>query len=235
MTPTEFVKKAWHKIYYKVIAFDYRIDRIIRYRDPKKYWNQRGGDTYFDEQEVEQHRTLRSQFITDEIKKLQFSSLLEIGCGYGKQIKNLSAKNGVFITGVDFSRSQLMKAKEYCAGINLNVLEADSESLPLKDKSFDVAFSSAVILHNEPEKAKRIISEMIRVSRKYLIHNEDVDKAFSRYGYDLTKTYQGMGFKIVRSSQIPHAPDPSMTQFTVAELPSGDLKFRPDQIKLQYH
>ncbi|GEM_PF-2156892 len=233
MTPTEFVKKAWHKIYYKVIAFDYRVDRFIRYRDPKTYWNKRGGDTYFQEQEAELHRTQRSKFITDEIKKLEFSNLLEIGCGYGKQLKNLSTKE-VFLAGCDFSQPQLLKAKEYCNGLNLRLIEADSEFIPVLSNSFDIVFSSAVILHNHPGKAKKIISEMIRVSRKYLIHNEDVDKAFSRYGYDLTKTYRKMNFKIVESKKIPFSPDPSITQFTIAQLPTPETFVSPENISLEY-
>ncbi len=234
MTFTKFVKKAWRKIYYKIIAFDYRVDRAIRYNNPKQYWNKRGGDTYFQEQEAEQHRTERSKFITDKIKQLDFSSLLEIGCGYGKQLKNISAKKGIRLFGCDFSRPQLLKAKAYCEGIHLNLVEGDVEYLPFQSESFDVSFSSAVILHNHPDKAKRIISELIRVSRKYLAHNEDTDKAFSRYGYDMKKTYEAMGFKIIESTTILFAPDPTVTQFTIAEIPAGTT-ISAEQINLQYH
>ena len=222
------------KIFYKIVGLNPLLDRFVRYRKPREYWQKRGGDDYFEEQEVAHHRTLRSQFIAEEIKKLSFDSLLEIGCGYGKQLKNI-ASNGSFVVGCDFSRPQLIKAKEFCGGINIHFVEADVETLPFGDKTFDAAFSSAVILHNDFDKAKKIISEMIRVSRKYLIHNEDTDITFSRYGYDMRKTYEKMNFKIVESKEIPYSPDPSITQFTIAELSDAAQYIKPQDITLQYH
>lgn len=222
------------KVFFKLVALHPQIDRAVRYYNPRKYWNTRGGQTYFEEQEAVHDRTLRSQFITDEIRKLSFGSLLEVGCGYGKQLKNLLPKN-VYLAGCDFSHPQLMKAKEYCPEIANRIAEADAESIPFLDKSFDAVFTSAVVLHNKHEKAQRIIAELIRVSRHYLIHNEDTDITFSRYGYDLTETYRRMNFKIVHSKQIPNAPDPSITQFTVAEIPAGAGPFKPEDIPLAYH
>jgi len=120
-------------------------------------------------------------------------------------------------------------------GVAHVLVEADGAALPFADKSFDVTLSSAVILHNKFPNARKMISEMVRVSRKYLVHNEDTDVTFTRYGYDLKKTYEKMGFKIVDSKQIPVAPDPTITQFTVAELPSGLKSVRPEDVPLQYH
>ncbi len=228
--PQNIVKK----IFYKLIHLNPVVDRFFRYRNPKRYWNERGGDPYFQEQESVLGRTLRSQFIGNEINKLDYKSLLEIGCGYGKQLKNF--KHGeAFIAGCDFSRSQLLKAKNICSEVSKVLVEADAEKLPYKDKSFDVVLSSAVILHNKYEKAQKIIAEMIRVGRKYIIHNEDIDITFSRYGYDMKKTYEKMNFKILKSVPIEGSEDPSITQFTIVELSSLSQVAKPEQVLLQYH
>ena len=202
------------KVFEKAISLNPHLDRWVRYRKPRQYWQTRGGAPYFEEQEAVLDRTLRSRFIAEEVHKFSFQSLLEIGCGYGKQLKNLS-RSGLFLTGCDFSRPQLMKAGSFFPEIAGRLVEADGEAIPFGDKTFDAVFSSAVILHNKPDKAKKIIAEMIRVSRRYLIHNEDTDITFSRYGYDFTKTYKKMNFKIVAAQHIPTAPDPSITQFTI--------------------
>lgn len=228
------VYRAFRKAYYLTLGKIPQVDRFFRYRDPHHYWRTRGGETYFDEQEAVQDRTERSLFIADQVKKLSFGSLLEVGCGYSKQLKNLH-QPGIFFAGCDFSRPQLLKGREYFPVLAGRVAEADAEFLPFKDKSFDVVMSSAVILHNKYPKAKKIIAEMIRVSKKYLIHNEDTDITFSRYGYDLTKTYRAMNFKIVMSQEIPCSQNPAQTQFTVAEIPRAGLRFSPDEIPLQYH
>ena len=221
------------KIFYKAVGLNPYLDRFVRYRNPKAYWRKRGGEGYFQEQEAVHDRTLRSQFIGEEISRLPYQSLLEIGCGYGKQLRNLYGRD-IFLVGCDFSHPQLLKAKAYCTDRIPEFVEADAEALPFKDKSFDVVLSSAVILHNRHEKAQKIISEMIRVARKFVVHNEDTDITFSRYGYDLGKTYERMNFKVLKSIPIPSAPDPSITQFTIVELNSGEQFVDPSEIILEY-
>ena len=228
------VVKILRKAFYKAVGLNPLIDRLIRYRNPKAYWKKRGGEGYFQEQEAVLDRTLRSQFIAEKINQLEFKSLLEIGCGYGKQLQNFRSRNAL-IVGCDFSRPQLLKAKEFCKGQNLALIEADAETIPFKDKTFDAVLSSAVILHNQYEKARKIISEMIRISRKYLIHNEDTDITFSRYGYDMKKTYEKMNFKIIESIEIPTSPEPWHTQFTIVELTSSAQWVKPEDITLEYH
>ncbi|HTL48792.1 MAG TPA: class I SAM-dependent methyltransferase [Verrucomicrobiae bacterium] len=210
-----------------------RLDRLLRYGRPRQYWQNRGGQHYFEEQEAAADRTRRSEFLGGEIQKLEYAAFLEIGCGYGKQLQR-AAKPGALVAGIDFSRPQLLKARSYLQGARC-LAEADAERLPFRDKSFDAVFSSAVILHNDYEKARKILAEMMRLSRRYLIHNEDTDITFSRYGYDLQKTYAKMRLRIVTSCPIESAPDPSITQFTVAELPAPDFQVPPEQIPLQYH
>lgn len=229
------IYRAFRKLYYSTIGKSAVLDRFFRYRgNPRDYWVKRGGQTYFEEQEAVQDRTQRSQFIANEVKQISFGSLLEIGCGYGKQLQSLHSPE-VFFVGCDFSRPQLLKGTEFFPPMASRVVEADAEYLPFKEKSFDAAMSSAVILHNEYPKAQKIISEMIRVSRKFLIHNEDTDITFSRYGYDMAKTYRAMGFKIVTSKEIPCSQDPAHTQFTIVELPSSSTRYEPKDIPLQYH
>ena len=145
----------FRKVFFKIIHLNPLVDRLFRYRNPKKYWNDRGGDMYFKEQEAVHGRTLRSQFISNEVNQLSYQSLLEIGCGYGKQLKNFKQKEA-FVAGCDFSRPQLLKAKQYCPEISNLIIEADAEKLPFESKSFDVVMSSAVILHNEHKKAKKL-------------------------------------------------------------------------------
>lgn len=230
----ELTQKVLRKIYYKVIARDHRVDRFFRYRNPKEYWQKRGGEQYFSEQEAVLDRTLRSDFIAKEIRKLNCASLLEVGSGYGKQLKNLY-REGVFIAGCDFSHSQLLKARDYLRGLQLALIESDAEQLPFRAGSFDVVLSSAVILHNEPEKARRILSELIRVGRRYLVFNEDTDLTFSRYGYDMKKSFESMGFKILHSGPIPSVEDSRNTQFTIVDLEALRGDNRPEKIALRYH
>lgn len=225
-----FLRRA----FYKVIGLNPLVDRWVRYRNPRRYWIQRGGDRYFEEQEAVADRTERSRFIAQGIARLEYGSLLEVGCGYGKQLANLEESKDTRLAGIDFSRPQLAKARQQLESDCL-LTEADASDLPFQDKSFDVVLSSAVILHNRYHKAQRILSEMIRVSRRYLVHNEDMDVTFSRFGYDMNKTYERLHFRILACLPIPSAPDPSKTQFVIVEIPADFKPLSPEAIPLQYH
>ena len=209
----------------------YLLERFLIYRDPRKYWNARGGNTYFQEQESYETRQKRSEWIAEEIAGLPAESVLEIGCGYGKQLKNLFRKKKGKFFGVDFSHSQLLKAKEFVSA-EFPFVEADAATLPFPDDAFDLVFSSAVILHNEKKQAKRILSEMIRTSKGLLLHNEDKNTSSTRFAYDLAVFYRELGFTLVKNSQIPAASDPARTQFLIVQFPpSQKQKLNPKRIE----
>lgn len=212
------------------------LHRLLRYRDPRAYWRKRGGEGYYQEQEVVDERHARSKYIAERLGKLSYASVLEIGCGYGKQLRNLKKDKGCFVVGIDWSRPQLVKAKEICAEMKPSLLEADATKLPFRDKSFDLVLTSAVILHNREPQAKEIVREILRVAKKYVAHNEDTDLTWTRFGYDMRKTYEQLGQKILESGNIPLNPPMTNTQFTVVELnPSGALPATSQDVPLQYY
>ena len=204
----------------RITRSHYLLERFLIYRNPRKYWNLRGGNTYFQEQENYETRQKRSHWIAAEIAGLSVESILEIGCGYGKQIKNILEKKRVGICGADFSHSQLLKAKEF-APAQIPLVEADAAWLPFPDNSFDLVFSSAVVLHNEKKQARRILSEMIRTSRGLILHNEDKNTSSTRFAYNLGAFYRELDFAILKKTQIPVASDPAKTQFLIVQFSSA--------------
>jgi O-antigen/teichoic acid export membrane protein len=194
------------------------VGRFAFYRNIRRYWENRGGERYFNEQESREDRTETSRFLAREISRLQGDSILEVGCGYGKVLKSLREFTAVPLTGIDFSFAQLQKAKEYLRGLDgIALLEGDAQRLPFPDDSFDIVFTSNVILHNPPEKADKIRREIIRVAKKYVVHKEDTDVNFSRYGYNHAQIYRKMGLKVLRAERIDCAADADITQFTVVQ------------------
>ncbi|MES0070269.1 class I SAM-dependent methyltransferase [Mesorhizobium sp. M0074] len=70
----------------------------------------------------------------------QDSSVLELGCGYGR-ITNRLAEKGAQVTGLDISPNLLKKAEADAAegGVNVEYVLGDMRSLPWRDR-FDAAF-----------------------------------------------------------------------------------------------
>jgi SAM-dependent methyltransferase len=210
---------AAHKAMRRLLGRSPTLKRRLVYADPRAYWTLRGGDDYFREQEGQPGRTARAEWLAARIASYRPTSILEVGCGYGKQLRALRRLlPDVPLTGVDFSPSQLAMAGRYLEGLGgITLVPAAGDALPFPDGAFDLVLTSAVILHNPPAVAERIRREVIRVGRRYAAHNEDTDVSYNRYGYDTAAWYRERGFALAEAGPIP-VEDAARTQFCVARL-----------------
>src|SRR5262249_10855807 len=123
------------------------------------------------------------------------------------------------MVGLDFSPTQLGRARRYLEGLEgISLVLGTGAELPFADRSFDLVLTSAVILHNPPARAERIRREVVRVARRFAAHNEDTDVSYNRYGYDTARWYGDASIPLAEVTAIPTEPDPSATQFCVADL-----------------
>ena len=193
--------------------------RRLVYADPQSYWTLRGGEEYFREQEDQPARTERSNWLAQRVASYQPTSILEIGCGYGKQLRAIRSLIDVPMVGLDFSPSQLNLALTFLEVLDqLDLILASGLELPFPDKSFDLVLTSAVILHNPPADAERIRKEVVRVARRWAAHNEDTDVSYNRYGYDTAGWDREAGIPLAEAGPIRIAPEPLGSQFCVAEV-----------------
>ncbi len=134
------------------------------------------------------HRRL----LIEKINKFQpFNSCLEIGCGYGPNLYLLAKKfPGIKLTGIDINPifiqegNKLFK-KEGIYNIELINGKVD-ELVQFKDKSFDVVLTDAVLIYIGRDKIKKVVKEMIRITKHALILVE--------WHYDLqNKDPKGLG------------------------------------------
>jgi SAM-dependent methyltransferase len=208
---------AWHKALRRVPGRWAEWKRRLVYGAPRDYWTLRGGDDYFREQEGQPARGARADWLADRVASYRPESILEIGCGYGKQLRALRRRLGVPMVGLDFSPTQLAQARAYLDGLSgIDLVLGTGTRLPFDDGAFDLVLTSAVILHNPPPAAERIRCEVLRVARRYAAHNEDIDTSYNRYGYDTAAWYGAAGIMLAESGPIPIDPDPASTQFCVA-------------------
>lgn len=210
----------WHKALRRSLGRWPGLKRRLLYADARAYWTLRGGPEYFREQEDHPHRAARSAWMADRIAAYRPTSVLEIGCGYGKQLRALRAVlPGVPLTGLDFSAPQLDFGRSYLAGLDdVRLVLGSGWRLPFPDQSFDLVLTSAVILHNPPPLAEAIRREVLRVARRFAAHNEDTDVTYNRYGYDTAAWYRAAGLPLAEAGPIPTDPPGTASQFCVAEI-----------------
>jgi ubiquinone/menaquinone biosynthesis C-methylase UbiE len=80
------------------------------------------------------------------------------------------------IRGIDINSMAVQKGNEWftqedISNVKLFVGKAD-DLRQFRDKSFDVVFTDAVLIYIGPDKIKKVIEEMLRVTRKALIFLE---------------------------------------------------------------
>lgn len=129
-------------------------------------------------------------FLIERISNFSPSSVLEIGCNCGPNLCLLAKKfPDAEIRGIDINPLAVQKGNEWLRQediLNVKLLVGKADELgQFQDKSFDVVFTDGVLIYIGPDKIKKVIQEMIRITRRALIlmelHSFETERK-DRYG-----------------------------------------------------
>jgi len=95
-------------------------------------------------------------------KKMRYSSILDVCCGTGNQLKILK-KHGFNVTGVDLNPDMLQVSRQGRYVPDCRFEDASRMSFP--SGSFDAAMTTFALHEKENQVAQAIIEEMVRVVR----------------------------------------------------------------------
>ncbi|MGH9668969.1 MAG: class I SAM-dependent methyltransferase [Terriglobales bacterium] len=112
----------------------------------------------------------RIQLTLEELRGLQDFTLLDIGCGSGRNSVRLAQTGARHVTGVDFSPRMIELATEFSraqgASGKCEFIEADFLTLPM-EKKFDVVVALGVLDYMEDSRG--FLERMAALARKRLI------------------------------------------------------------------
>jgi 2-polyprenyl-6-hydroxyphenyl methylase/3-demethylubiquinone-9 3-methyltransferase len=92
-------------------------------------------------------------------------SVVELGCGYGRVLRNLS-RAAEFVVGIDSSLSSVEMAREYLADVsNCHLFTMDAAALGFRDRVFDVVACIQNGLSAFKVNPHDLVSECVRVTR----------------------------------------------------------------------
>lgn len=170
---------------------------------PKKFWDGWAESFIKDDWQVQEHA--QHSWILKNVKKENPEKILEIGCGFGRNLKFL-IRNGISpenLTGVDISKKMIKLAKSHVANSKVKVLVADAQELPFEDKYFDLVLIHGLFMHVAPKNIKSAVNEAIRVAKKtiinieqnYLPEKSDRSRNYT-FIHDYKKLYSEKGMQI---------------------------------------
>lgn len=135
---------------------------------PKKFWDRWAHTFMMDPWQVKIHD--QHAWLLEILKKEDPENILEVGCGFGRNIRYLKDQNiSQPLTGVDISPEMIKKAKSFINNNSVVLTVADIHSLPFPDKSFDFVFTHGVLMHVPQKSIIRALSELVRVSSKTIV------------------------------------------------------------------
>ena len=154
--------------------------------DPEKYWKTRG-KVFYKENHYEgtEWRDNESRFL-NYIKKLEFETVLEFGCGFGR-ITNLMLENFPKIKeykAIDLSPDQIHNAKKIVKSEKVDFERTTIQKFKPK-KKYDLVIGFAVFMHVPPNDINSTIEKLVNLTQKHIVSCDWDDK--ERPKIDLAK------------------------------------------------
>lgn len=142
--------------------------------DPKEFWNL-AAPQFSDPNQPNSEfgwrkvLTLEHDILFEWIDNLKPKNVLQIGIGFGREIKELLKRDYIeSITGVDISSKMIEYTKKYIENNSkVTLFESDIVDLPFGNDTFDLVFTVACLTHvKDIDKA---LGQLIRVGKKNII------------------------------------------------------------------
>jgi ubiquinone/menaquinone biosynthesis C-methylase UbiE len=157
-----------------------------------------------------------SKFVRDLVVSLRCSSVLEIGCGTGIDLRLFPETFDVH--GVDLNDTALDIAKVKLP--NFDFKNSSITDLPFEDSSVDFVFTHQLLNYLEDDVLEKGISEMYRVAGKYIMNCERFDESEKQIDINskfrnMQKRWQDYKVRIVSNVDMHEEIEPDKSRFTL--------------------
>jgi pseudaminic acid biosynthesis-associated methylase len=113
----------------------------------------------------------RLEFWQSLHERLGFASALEIGCNLGGNLRWLAQLLGPGkVAGVDVNERALELVRATVPGVDAR--RAAARELPFPDRSFELVFTTGVLIHQPPGELDAVLDEIVRCSSRYVLCGE---------------------------------------------------------------
>lgn len=155
-------------------------------------WRSSFGQHYTDRNDVE--RPARIATWRRILTGLEVERALEVGCNVGWNLRYLRAAGVPSVWGVEPQPYAIERARR--ADPSLTIVPGTAFALPFRDRWFELAFTSGVLIHISPADLPRALDELYRVTARYLVvieydHPAEVEVSYRGHDGALWKRDHG--------------------------------------------
>lgn len=138
----------------------------------EELWSGDFGNEYVDRNIAAYDR--RGEFWLPLLDDIQPKSVLEVGCNVGGNLQWITQRvDPAKVTGVDVNSKALRLLDQRVAGVQ--GIHSPARDLPVPDRSVELVFTMGVLIHQPEETLEKVMSEMVRVSSRYVFCGEYFD------------------------------------------------------------
>lgn len=153
-----------------------RLNRMVReFRlrsgyDARNFWECWG--RVFQDEEYQTRILPQHSWLLEQIEALHPTSVLEVGCGFGRNMKFL-AEHGKKVVGLDISHSMLKNARNGGGAAQALLVNGRADQLPFADLSFELVFTMGLCMHVTPLGIRSTLREFARVAKRDILLIEE--------------------------------------------------------------
>jgi SAM-dependent methyltransferase len=109
----------------------------------------------------------RSMWFVNQIEELNVSSIFEVGCFVGRNLKYINqAYPEIKLGGLDINAESLEYARKEVPNAKLQHMSV----YDMDDECWDLVFTMGVLIHIPPDGIEDVIKKCIKKANKYIIH-----------------------------------------------------------------
>ena len=180
---------------------------------PTEYWRKAGKTYQQDFSRNSLHPIRRAAFhaqtrvLMKLLKSLAFSSVLEIGCGFGRITKILvETFPGIKLyDALDLSPEQIANAQSYVQSDKVTYYCSTFQDFQLPTgRSYDLVLASEVLLHVPPAEIEAFVHKMVSLSLMHVVHIDWYPKTipervdYHNFPHNYEIIYRDLGSRIQR-------------------------------------
>jgi len=143
---------------------------IFKY-EPKKFWLERGKTFYNDNPYNNESYKQQEQKLLDYLYGLDFSTVLEVGCGFGRITRLLLDHFNIKeYLATEYSPDLVKHAMKLTADFgNIQFRTGMIQELKV-EKKYDLVFGTEVLQHIPPDEIKLVVDKLVNMSNKHVIN-----------------------------------------------------------------